>query len=943
MSNTTTTSKYPNHDIPAQKIGSCPYCASRNQCFICSKGVSSEKKIDDTSEIAPLKSSQEDVTSRKWCPGTSYPRQLIIRGQHKKSPTLSSSPSQDANIAAKYSVDELDEEFSLDYPSDYSHIEKDDEVKNPAFDVYSEENDDDAAASGDVDEDEYLEMAKLLEHSDVESQHGDANPNENILDWGDGGFDYEEYEKSQKQPAESSEPTSTLDNSNTSSSHASVVTPNVTSDTEDVITSELSNRVILQNSSVPAQNERDVLMQIGNIPDSTSEELHQAPGITATGTNQEGNESNGVYHTESANYLLNESSNNANNTSGQEMETEDEYGNQQGAVTEVGTTKDSDSMAPPKDESTHLEVDNGAINGSEKVGSTESTTASSSPSQTSTSVVSPTHSGEVQNAADDITSEGEDVNADELSNEDSLDNLSESSQHELDGSMQSNNVADSTIEEMVRAVDLAKSANELNTTAAAAIHEYQSEESIEPTVMPDKEKEAGCTTQEGSFTDEKPENDTIKKRKAAEVGVMEQIDPNDIHKHDVTTLEEENRADTTESEKISSIALQGNEELRNSNPTPGDKNKDILLGNEHKQLRHFDVESNANNDSSIGERRFENENLNITPVNTIEKQNEAREESTEAHQNESVVVDAEEEAQVNSDKPTNLASVEIICKETEGASDNHHLTGTKGLRIKGSLVMDYEVAQPTNKRRKSMGLINKLKQTKSDTIDLTADTTNGEHKIFQRKKNTRYNLRCQDGLGSSIKNIADTIDKNPSKKRKLNKINTADSESEYSRFSRTDDNESISPVCSDDDEEQDSKWRTKNEPELFEGDNDEYCFICEDGGDLLCCDYCCKSFHMHCHVPPLDKVPKSEKWMCCECKAPLMTRASKCGTCYACLRPSCGQCKFCVDNPRFGGQGIAKQVCIKKRCQHKRYASPAKATPAQIREILGKAWSSKET
>ena len=935
MSNTTATSKYPNHDIPAQKIGSCPYCASRNQCFICSKGVSSEKKIADTSEIAPLKSSQEDVTSRKWCPGTSYPRQLIIRGQHKKSPTLSSSPSQDANIAAKYSVDELDEEFSLDYPSDYSHIEKDDEVKNPAFDVYSEENDDDAAASGDVDEDEYLEMAKLLEHSDVESQHGDANPNENILDWGDGGFDYEEYEKSQKQPAESSEPTSTLDNSNTSSSHASVVTPNVTSDTEDVITSELSNRVILQNSSVPAQNERDVLMQIGNIPDSTSEELHQAPGIIATGTNQEGNESNGVYHTESANDLLNESSKNANNASGQEMETEDEYGNQQGAVTEVGTIKDSDSMAPPKDESTHLEVDNGAINGSEKVGSTESTTASSSPSQTSTSVVSPTHSGEVQNAADDVTSEGEDVNADELSNEDSLDNLSESSQHELDGSMQSNNVADSTIEEMVRAVDLAMSANELNTAAAAAIHEYQSEESIEPTVMPDKEKEAGCTTQEGSFTDEKPKTDTIKKRKAAEVGVMEQIDPNDIHKHDVTTLEEENRGDTTESEKISSIdhvrkqsALQGNEELRNSNPTPGDKNKDILLGNEHKQLGHFDVESNANNDSSIGERRFENENLSeqsptceaethssdsskcdasvstvtcedkvntdgldkqdsivsaieqaqnmqdaqmqsdITPVNTIEKQNEAREESTEAHQNESVVVDAEEEAQVNSDKPTNLASVEIICKETEGASDNHHLTGTKGLRIKGSLVMDYEVAQPTNKRRKSMGLINKLKQTKSDTIDLTADTTNGEHKIFQRKKNTRYNLRCQDGLGSSIKNIADTIDKNPSKKRKLNKINTADSESEYSRFSRTDDDESISPVRSDDDEEQDSKWRTKNEPELFEGDNDEYCFICEDGGDLLCCDYCCKSFHMHCHVPPLDKVPQSEKWMCCECKAP---------------------------------------------------------------------------
>lgn len=944
MSDTAATQIHPNHDIPTEKIGSCPYCASRNQCFICSKGVSTEKKNADASEIPLLKSSEEDVTSRKWCPGKSYPRQLIIRGQNKKTPTLSSSPSQDAKILAKDSVDELDEEFSLDYPSDHSPTEKDDEVENPVFDVYNEQNDD-AAASGDVDEDEYLEMAKLLEQSDNESQHEDTTPNENILEWGDGGFDYENYEKSLKQPAEYSEPTSTLDTSNASSSLASVVTPNVTSDSEDVNTSEL--------------NERDNLIQLGKNPESASEVLNKAPKI-ATGTHQEGDgstESIDVNCTESAYHSLNESSNIANEASGEEVEAGDECA-EQGAVTEVGTTEESDPNAPPKELAAHVEVNDEATNGSGKVGSTASTTASSSPSQTATSVVSPTHSGEVPNAADDVTSEAKKVNTDELSNEHSLDNSSESSQHELDDSMQSNKVANSAIEEMVRAVHLAKSTNHLTAAVAAATKpEYQPGESIEPTALPEKEKEAGCTTQKGGVIDENHRNDTIKERKVAEVGETEQIYPIDVHRHDVTTLEV-NNGDATESEKVASIeyhdvdhdvstnlltgkqsALQENKESRNSNPTSEDENDDNLSGNQHedgdltmgKRVRRFDIESEANAGSSIGDvgdRRFGNDDLSehsptreaeslsydssncgasmstvtcgaekvntdgirkqdsidssierarnvqdapvkadVTPISTIVKQDEGPEESTEANQQDNKAVfntDAAEKAQINSDKLTKLSSTEMLCKEKEGASNNIKL-----LRNRGSLVMDYEVAQSTNKRRKSMGLINKLNRTEHGTIDLTIDGMNSEHVLFQRKKNTRYNLRCQ-GLSSSIKNISDTVDKNPSKKRKMNEINTAasENESEYSRFSRTDDDESMSPVCLDNDEEQISNWETKNEPKLFEGENDEYCYICEDGGDLLCCDYCCKSFHMHCHVPPLDNVPHSKKWMCCECKAP---------------------------------------------------------------------------
>jgi hypothetical protein len=52
----------------------------------------------------------------------------------------------------------------------------------------------------------------------------------------------------------------------------------------------------------------------------------------------------------------------------------------------------------------------------------------------------------------------------------------------------------------------------------------------------------------------------------------------------------------------------------------------------------------------------------------------------------------------------------------------------------------------------------------------------------------------------------------------------------------------------------------------FEGEHDDDCFICYDGGELVCCDYCPKSFHLQCHIPPLTKMP-GDDWACCECKA----------------------------------------------------------------------------
>ncbi len=33
--------------------------------------------------------------------------------------------------------------------------------------------------------------------------------------------------------------------------------------------------------------------------------------------------------------------------------------------------------------------------------------------------------------------------------------------------------------------------------------------------------------------------------------------------------------------------------------------------------------------------------------------------------------------------------------------------------------------------------------------------------------------------------------------------------------------------------------------------NEDYCAVCHNGGDLLCCEFCPKVFHLECHVPTL--------------------------------------------------------------------------------------------
>ncbi|XP_043270703.1 chromodomain-helicase-DNA-binding protein Mi-2 homolog isoform X3 [Venturia canescens] len=47
----------------------------------------------------------------------------------------------------------------------------------------------------------------------------------------------------------------------------------------------------------------------------------------------------------------------------------------------------------------------------------------------------------------------------------------------------------------------------------------------------------------------------------------------------------------------------------------------------------------------------------------------------------------------------------------------------------------------------------------------------------------------------------------------------------------------------------------------------EFCRVCKDGGELLCCDSCTSAYHTHCLNPPLTEIPDGD-WKCPRCSCP---------------------------------------------------------------------------
>ncbi|XP_060893124.1 transcription intermediary factor 1-alpha-like [Labrus mixtus] len=50
-----------------------------------------------------------------------------------------------------------------------------------------------------------------------------------------------------------------------------------------------------------------------------------------------------------------------------------------------------------------------------------------------------------------------------------------------------------------------------------------------------------------------------------------------------------------------------------------------------------------------------------------------------------------------------------------------------------------------------------------------------------------------------------------------------------------------------------------------EMESDDFCAVCLNGGDLLCCDHCPKVYHLACHIPPLISFPLGD-WVCSLCR-----------------------------------------------------------------------------
>lgn len=76
------------------------------------------------------------------------------------------------------------------------------------------------------------------------------------------------------------------------------------------------------------------------------------------------------------------------------------------------------------------------------------------------------------------------------------------------------------------------------------------------------------------------------------------------------------------------------------------------------------------------------------------------------------------------------------------------------------------------------------------------------------------------------------------------------------------------------------QWEAREEVSEGEDDNGdmgeleddhhmEFCRVCKDGGELLCCDSCPSSYHIHCLNPPLPEIPNGE-WICPRCTVKLV-------------------------------------------------------------------------
>lgn len=53
----------------------------------------------------------------------------------------------------------------------------------------------------------------------------------------------------------------------------------------------------------------------------------------------------------------------------------------------------------------------------------------------------------------------------------------------------------------------------------------------------------------------------------------------------------------------------------------------------------------------------------------------------------------------------------------------------------------------------------------------------------------------------------------------------------------------------------------------YETDHQDYCEVCQQGGEIILCDTCPRAYHLVCLDPELEKAPEG-KWSCPHCVSP---------------------------------------------------------------------------
>uniref|UniRef100_A0A8C5QZ96 Tripartite motif containing 66 n=1 Tax=Leptobrachium leishanense TaxID=445787 RepID=A0A8C5QZ96_9ANUR len=99
-----------------------------------------------------------------------------------------------------------------------------------------------------------------------------------------------------------------------------------------------------------------------------------------------------------------------------------------------------------------------------------------------------------------------------------------------------------------------------------------------------------------------------------------------------------------------------------------------------------------------------------------------------------------------------------------------------------------------------------------------------------------------------------------------------------------------------------STKKTSEDPNQIE--NEDFCAVCLNGGEMLCCDHCPKVFHLSCHVPALLSFPCGE-WVCTLCR-----NVSKPEVEY-----DCDNIRYCSENKGMEGALPSLDEYDQRKCE----------------------------